>query len=58
MSDAYRLEIRSGRIARPEEPTSWEPGPTLNETLAELATTLAGIVGVFVIILAVVHLWS
>jgi hypothetical protein len=56
MSDAYRLEIRSGRIARPEEPASWEPGPTLNETLVELATTLIGIVGVFVIILATVGL--
>jgi hypothetical protein len=56
MSDTYRLGTRSGRIIAPDEPASRDPGPTLNETLLELATTLAGIVGVFVIILAVVSL--
>jgi hypothetical protein len=54
MSDTYRVEGRSGRITLPQEPASRDPGPSLNETLLELATTLAGIVGVMVVILVIV----
>ena len=54
MSDIHGLDARSGRIIAPSEPALLDAGPSLNETLAELATTLAGIVGVFVVILAVV----
>ena len=54
MSGADRLDARSGRIIAPGEPALLESGPSLNETLGELAVTLAGIVGVFTVILAVV----
>jgi hypothetical protein len=54
MSDAYRPDFRSGRIATPVEPLLHDADLTLEDTLSELATTLAGIVGAFVIVLAAV----
>jgi hypothetical protein len=56
MSDTYRIDERSSGTVVPREAVSRDLGPSLNETLLELAMTLAGISAVFVGIMTVVGL--
>ena len=54
MSDVHRIAPGGGATLFAREPQSRDP-VSLNETLRELAMTLAGITAVFVAVLAVVR---